>query len=86
MVTKFLKFSPDIKVIFKFSTLPSVIKIKSLNEMTHEYCAQVELQFRPKLASSTHKSFKISVKEWECYPRFPSDFLISALNFRTKMH
>ena len=49
-------------------------KIKSLNETTHEYCAQVELQFRPKLAFSTHKSFKISVKEWECYPDFPLAF------------
>ena len=55
--------------------------IESLNETTRGCRVQVELQFRPKLASSTHKSFKIPVKEWECYPRFPTDFLSSALNF-----
>ena len=49
--------------------------IKSLNESTHGYCAQVELQFWPKLTSSTHKSFKIPVKKSECYPRFPPAFL-----------
>ena len=36
---------------------------QSLNETTHGYCAQVELQFRPNLVSSTHKSFNIRVKE-----------------------
>ena len=35
----------------------------SLNGTTHGYCTQVELQFRPKLTSSTHKSFKIPVKK-----------------------
>ena len=39
--------------------------IHILSEMAHGYCAQVELQFRPKLASSTHKSFKIRVKKSE---------------------
>ena len=38
-----------------------LLLIKSVNETTHRYCAQVELQFRPKLPSSTHKSFKIPV-------------------------
>ena len=49
-------------------------------------CAQVELQFRPKLASSTHMSFKIRVEEWECYSRFLS-FCFShfVLKFRTNM-
>ena len=62
--------------------------IKSLNETAHGYCEQVELQLRPKLASSTHKSLKILVKERECIiPDFPLIiFLSSALNFRTKMH
>ena len=56
--------------------------IESLNETSHGYCVQVELQFRTKLASSTHKPFKIPAKD----PRFPSAFLSSALNFRTNMH
>ena len=33
--------------------------IKSLNETTHTYCAQVELQFRLKLTSSTVNLLKI---------------------------
>ena len=39
-----------------------------------------------KLEYSTGNSFKIPVKEWECYPRFLSAFLGSALNFGTNMH
>ena len=39
------------------------LQIKNLNETTHGYCAQVELQFRPKLTSFTHKSLKIPVKK-----------------------
>ena len=41
--------------------IPPDYNFKSLNEMT--YCTQVELPFRPKLASYTHKSFKIRVKK-----------------------
>ena len=39
--------------------LMKVGKIKSPFERTHGYCAEEELQFRPKLASSTEYSFNI---------------------------
>ena len=39
-----------------------VFIIRSLNETPHGYCAQVELQARPKLASSNGYSFKIKIK------------------------
>ena len=43
--------------------LNTLITIRNQNSQLDGYCAQVELQIRPKLASSTHKSFKIPVKK-----------------------
>ena len=59
-------------------------QIKSLNETTHGYCAQVELQFKVKLVFSKDNSLGIPVKEWECYLSFPSAFL-SSLYFQTNI-
>ena len=49
----------------RFAKTSSKATIKSLNETTHRYCRQEQLQFRPKLASSTctGNSFNICVKE-----------------------
>ena len=48
--------------------LPGIIyklrkNIKSVNETTHRYCAQVKLQFRPKLTSSTGSYYQKS--QWD---------------------
>ena len=63
----FTKFNASEKLpaITHCSYEVSVSQIKSLIVTAHGYCAQlqVELQFRPKLTSSTHKSFKIPVKK-----------------------
>ena len=43
--------------------------------MTYGYCAQVELQFRPKL-TTVHTQVVHDSKEWDCYPRFSSAFSV----------
>ena len=71
----FLSFEPSrccskkVKIYYK-SFDNKEKKIKSLNETTRGYCAQEELQFRPKLTSSTHKSFNIPVKSESVMPAF----------------